>query len=201
VQIVPVVDAGEAEQPIPEREEPIVPRTTPIVSTPTPIPAQPNRAAEITNVPPIGERIRTRDIDPRLWSEPERALPPVPTDAELARGRLYARLGAYNDSMLIAAEAAARATDWTATDANGDRWGVSPGKLHLGPITLPLPVSFSPPPGRRDEIAGRVRTWNETEYQVGRAVVRDDFTSQVRAIRARKDAERDSTRRARGGGG
>lgn len=200
VQIVPVEDAGEAEQVVPEQQEPLVPRAVPLIPTPLPVPARPDPGAATVVVPPIADRIRTRDVDPRLWSEPEKALPPVPTDAEIARGRLYARLGAWNDSTSMAAEAAARATDWTATDANGNKWGVSPGKLHLGSLTLPLPISFQAPPGRRDELAGRVRTWNETEFQVGRSIVRDDFKAQVRAIRERKDAERDSTRRARGGG-
>ena len=200
VQIVPVEDAGEAEQVIPERQEPVIPQAVPLIPTPLPVPARPDAGAATVVVPPIADRIRTRDVDPRLWREPEKALPPVPTDAEIARGRLYARLGAWNDSTSMAAEAAARATDWTTTDANGNKWGVSPGKLHLGSLTLPLPVSFQAPPGRRDELAGRVRTWNETEFQVGRSIVRDDFKAQVRAIRARKDAERDSTRRARGGG-
>lgn len=201
VQIVPVEDAGEAERPIPEREEPVVPQQAPIVTTPIPVPERAEAtASRTTDVPPIADRIRTRDVDPRLWAEPEKALPPIPSDAEIARGRLYARLGAWNDSVMIAAEAAANATDWTTTDANGDKWGVSPGKLHLGKLTLPLPISFQAPPGRRDEFAGRVRTWNEIEYQAGRSIVRDDFKAQVRAIRERKDAERDSTRRARGGG-
>jgi hypothetical protein len=197
VRIVPLPEGVEAERALPEPEDPVVPPTMTFPAV-IPLPAQP--AAATVEVPPIADRIRPRDLDPRLWTEPEPGLPPIPTNAEIARGRLYARLGVWNDSILMATEAAARATDWTATDANGDKWGVSPGKLHLGPVTLPLPISFSPPPGRRDEFAGRVRTWTETESQVGRAIVRDDFKSQVKAIRERRDAQRDSARRARGGG-
>ncbi|MGH7500272.1 MAG: hypothetical protein ACREL7_00805 [Longimicrobiales bacterium] len=204
LQIVPVTDGTiTPEAAAPARAVPAA-LPQPVPGTTSPITAPPGLAGAAgrteTEVPPISVRIRGRETDARLWaSPPERALPPVPSNAELARGRLYARLGTWNDSMLIAAEAAAKATDWTGTDANGNKWGISPGKLHLGSLTLPLPISFGPPPGRRDEYAARDRTWRESEIQYGRSIVRDDFKSQVRAIRARMDAKRDSTRRSGGG--
>ncbi|CAN5822868.1 hypothetical protein BH23GEM6_BH23GEM6_26650 [soil metagenome] len=48
-------------------------------------------------------------------------------------------------------ERARRSTDRTRTDASGRRWGASPGKIHLGGVTLPAPT-LTPPPGQRDEI-------------------------------------------------
>ena len=196
VQVVALPDGVEPASPLPDREPPAT----------APRPTQPEPVGRVTETPPpaardvgtLRDRIAPRAVDPRLRAAPDPLLPPVPSDAEIARGRLYARLGAYNDSTLIAAEAAARATDWTTTDANGNKWGVSPGKLHLGSLTLPLPISFSPPPGRRDELNGRVRNFNESEYQAGRWVGDNTLKDQIRAIRARKQAERDSTRRSGG---
>jgi hypothetical protein len=112
------------------------------------------------------------------------------TPDEVVRSRVATTITAYNDSMAAAAGAAARATDWTVKDADGNRWGVSPGKFHLGGLTLPLPFQLSTPPGRRDEVAGRVATWNaiqqQSAYVEGREVVKD----RVKAIEKRKAAER-----------
>ena len=65
------------------------------------------------------------------------------------RLRFLARLEVLNDSAAAAAEAAAEATDWTYTDEEGRRWGISPGKLHLGDLTLPLP-SFGTSSAQRE---------------------------------------------------
>jgi hypothetical protein len=103
----------------------------------------------------------------------------------------------------MAAEAAraAGALDWTVKDRNGGRWGVSPGAIHLGGITLPLPIQFSPPPGRRDEMVERSRRWSEGEAQRALFDVQASFEDRVRAVRERADAQRDSARRSGGGGG
>ena len=145
----------------------------------------------------ISERIRPPLSDPRLWSPPTGFPPPVDAfDAML--DRVAGRLGAWNDSTAAAALAAAKTTDWTVTDADGGRWGVSPGQLHLGSITIPLPVGFSTPPGRREETLARVRGWSEIEAQAGRTAVRETFDDRVKAIRARTDAQRDSTKKSGG---
>ena len=103
-------------------------------------------------------------------------------------------MGAYNDSVSDDAAARERATDWTVTDEAGGRWGVSPGKVHLGGITLPMPVNLSPPPGRREEVAARTRGWSETQAQAARAAADDNFQDRVKAIRERRQAQRDSAR-------
>jgi hypothetical protein len=68
--------------------------------------------------------------------------------------------------------------------------------VHLGSITIPSPVQFAPPPGRREEYATRMRQWSEAQDQAARAQVRGSFDDRVKAIRERKDAERDSVRAA-----
>jgi hypothetical protein len=110
------------------------------------------------------------------------------------RARLAARMNAYNDSVAAEAGARERSTDWTVADGEGGKWGVSPGKVHLGGITLPLPVAFSTPPGRREEVAAKTRSWSETRAQASRAEADDNFQERVKAIRERRQAQRDSAR-------
>jgi hypothetical protein len=135
------------------------------------------------------ERLMPDERDAQVWMPPSPINAPLDAEAA-ARARLAGKLDAYNDSVALAAASAARAVDWTKTDANGGRWGVSPEGIHLGDITIPVPVNFSAGPGRRDEAAGRVRDWGEIQSQAGRAEGRETFEERVRAIRERKERER-----------
>jgi hypothetical protein len=142
------------------------------------------------------DRVRPRATDPRLWGP----IPEPPSEGRRvdaftsALAPLYAQFDAYNDSTRAAAEAAAKATDWTATDASGGRWGISPEGIHLGKVTLPIPIGFSAPPGRRDELSGRINGWSAIRRQQGEAEVRESFEDRVKAIRERNAAKRDSSR-------
>ena len=118
-----------------------------------------------------------------------------PTGIETVRERVAGTLRAYNDSVAAALAAAENATDWTVKDKDGKRWGVSPGKLHLGGVTLPLPVAFATPPGRRDEVAARNRSYTEIEQQATRMQLKDSFEERVKAIRDRKERERAEKRK------
>ncbi|MGH7507334.1 MAG: hypothetical protein ACRELX_16895 [Longimicrobiales bacterium] len=93
----------------------------------------------------IADRLAPRSGDPLLWARPNHPLRPELDLLNNVRARVYGQIDAYNDSIAAFAEAERRATDWTHRDANGDRWGVSPGKIHLGKVTLPLPFGFSVP--------------------------------------------------------
>jgi hypothetical protein len=108
----------------------------------------------------------------------------------MVRARVAAQLGAYNDSIAAQAAASARATDWTVTDAEGGRWGVSPGKIHLGSLTLPLPFTFSAPPERREEVAGRLANWTAIQQQATIVEGREIVKERNKAIEQRKAAER-----------
>lgn len=136
------------------------------------------------------ELLRPGALDPALFGEME--LPPL-SDEERYRLQLAGRLEAWEDSVRTEMERAARATDWTYTDEDGNRWGVSPGRIHLGKFSLPLPVGFAPPPGLRDEI--QRRGWESAEIRRG-AIEQDLFETQqerIREIRARREAERRDT--------
>lgn len=194
LRIVPVMQAYEiavvdAEVPsieaqLPEREKPVV-EVTPIVPS-GPAPGIAPRAAREALDPSL-ERLRYRTPRTDVW---RRSDPPPRSGEEVVRERVAARLDAYNDSVAADAAASARATDWTVKDADGGRWGVSPGAVHLGSITLPLPFTVAAAPGRREEFAGRVRTWNELQDQAARVEGKEVFDERVKAIRERLEKER-----------
>ncbi len=132
-------------------------------------------------------------IDPRITSAT--AFPPAEkTGAEAVRERISDRLSVYNDSLMAAEEAERRATDWTVTDRNGNRWGFAPDGIYLGKVKLPA-VAFSTPAGRRDEVNGRIRDFNEIERQVMYEESRASFKDRVELIRQRKERERAEKRK------
>lgn len=136
---------------------------------------------------PVHERLQYRVGSVRdVWRPAPSAEPGVLTPIERVESRIASSLQEYNDSVAGEAARRARATDWTVADADGGRWGVSPGKLHLGEITLPLPVHFSP----TEEYATRIRDFNEMRIQAAMVEGREVFDDRVRAIRERMDAER-----------
>jgi hypothetical protein len=122
--------------------------------------------------------------------------PGIITPQQAAAARLANGYLSINDSIAAATAAANSATDWTKTDKNGNKWGVTPGQLHLGSITLPLPFYFQTPPGRRDDAAKAARTYAESNAQAKRMELEETFESRVKAMRKRKDAQRDSARAA-----
>ncbi|CAN5846430.1 hypothetical protein BH23GEM6_BH23GEM6_15110 [soil metagenome] len=83
------------------------------------------------------EGLRTGPRDPRLWVNPRDVPLPEQSDRERYQVHIQARIDAMNDSIRGDAERARRATDWTVTDKEGRRWGLSPEGLHLGGVTVP----------------------------------------------------------------
>ncbi len=146
------------------------------------------------------ERLRPRLGDERLRIIPTIILPtrldmtPAERTAEL-RARLYALIEEYGDSVAAAMAREAESMDWTVGE-DGNKWGVSPGQIHLGPITLPLPFYFGP----TREQAAQAGEWADIQMQAGQGAVDEAFEDRVRAIRERREAEakRDTTS---GGGG
>jgi hypothetical protein len=118
------------------------------------------------------------------------------------RLQLIAELEAMADSAAIAAELERRATDWTYTDEDGKRWGVSPGKIHLGDLTLPVPFGFGMSAYDRERARDRLWAWEEIEQSAARGAVIESWKERDRRIRERLNAERrpDTTRTGGGGG-
>lgn len=130
------------------------------------------------------EALRPRLLDPRLRPGDAEALR---TDDERAALRTYGRINALNDSILAEMERTRRAMDWTFTDDEGRRWGISPGRIHLGGLELPLPLAFTPSAEQRE----RIREWEEIQAQADRGAIGEEFDDRVEAIRARREAERE----------
>lgn len=187
--VEPLPDDQEEEEP--EVAPPVAP-SPPAVPSPgaggggTPDPDSPGEPVRRS----AAELLRPGALDPALFGEME--LPPL-SEEERYRLQLAGRLEAWEDSVRTEMERAARATDWTYTDDEGNRWGISPGRIHLGKFSLPLPVGFATPPGLRDEIERR--SWESAEIRRG-AIEQDLFETQqerIREIRARREAERRDT--------
>jgi hypothetical protein len=138
----------------------------------------------------VRDRLRYRMAAPEVWQPPSPERVAELTPQEIVEQRIARQLGEFNDSVAAEAAARERALDWTVKDGDGGRWGVSPGKIHLGGVTLPLPLALTAAPGRREEFAGRVRTWSELQEQASRVEARDEFKDRVRAINERMDRER-----------
>jgi hypothetical protein len=144
--------------------------------------------------PPRGRRasevLRVRSSDMRLWRQ---AMPELfeLTDAEKMQLELAGRLEEWTDSVAQVVAAELALTDWTTTDDQGRRWGISPGKLHLGDLTLPLPFYFSGNTWQRD-LASR-RAWEDQDILNGANVqaLRSSWRERAEAIRRRRDRDRD----------
>jgi len=135
--------------------------------------------------------------DPRLYVDPRRIALPEPTPHERYMAHLEARLRGLQDSAAAEAERQRRATDWTVRDADGRRWGVSPGRIHLGPLgSLPLPLTLGGSGERRDEAEAERRQRAEIDRQEQRRETRRTQEERARATRTRQDSLRqDSLRR------
>ncbi len=133
--------------------------------------------------------LRVRSSDPRLWRA---ALPEIfeLTEAEKLQLELAGRLEAWNDSVAAAVAVETAWTDWTMTDGDGNRWGVSPGKLHLGKLTLPLPFRFASSSWQRERAARKA--WEDADIlnNISAQAARASWEKRAKAIRERKDRER-----------
>lgn len=141
---------------------------------------------------------RIRITDTSLWmvARPDLILL---TPEQRMQLELMGRLEAWNDSLRVAIAAEAALLDWTKSDGKGGKWGISPGKLHLGSITIPLPFGFGPNPWQAEQIARRQRREDDILDHVQAQVVRASWKERAEAIRRRKDRERERARERRGG--
>ena len=134
--------------------------------------------------------LRVRSSDTRLWRE---AIPEAfeLTEAQRMQLELDGKIEEWADSVAIALAAEYALTDWTTTDDQGRRWGISEGQLHLGDITLPLPFYFSGNSIQRAQAARRA--WEDQDILNGtnNQAVRSSWKERAEAIRRRRDRSRD----------
>lgn len=139
--------------------------------------------------PTAAERLRPNLQDARVWAPLDAILNQL-TAEQIQELELSGRIAEWQDSLEAEARRQAGLTDWTHTDGQGRRWGVSEGKLHLGDVTLPLPFSFGTPVGRRDEVNRRAWEWDEIQRGSTTGALRDSWKDRAQAIRERRDRER-----------
>lgn len=182
VQIVEIVT--------PEAEDP----ADPIEIDAPDLPEVAVEVADFDEEPPVrfdpyysaAERLRLGPGDPRLWQPIDPALA-EPSPDHVLETLLAIAIRESNDSIAAAIEAARAATDWTHTDDEGKKWGVSPGKIHLGDLTIPLPFGFGPPPdysGDRAEMAFRLL---DIERAASRGAVQRSWKERREAMKKRRE--------------
>ncbi|MFC1660878.1 hypothetical protein ACFL3S_05405 [Gemmatimonadota bacterium] len=173
------------EEPVPEAE---VPPQEPRGGIPRGQPGDPVTDEPGSNLS-AAERLRPQAGDPRLWAPVDPELTAL-TEEQILQLQLIAELEALGDSAAADAERARAAMDWTHTDSEGRKWGVSPGKIHLGDITLPMPFGFSAPPSVREANRNRIWEWDDIERGAARGLAQQSLRERAEAIRRRKNAER-----------
>jgi hypothetical protein len=136
----------------------------------------------------IAERLQPRSIDPRLWAPIDEQYLEL-SDEERARLLIEGLIQTYNDSLAIAQALSERATDWTFTDDQGRRWGLSPGRLHLGDFSVPLPA-IATPRGRVEAALARQFITDDLQRAAVTAQIRETWSERARAIRERLELER-----------
>jgi hypothetical protein len=164
--------------------------------------AEPSRAGEEGSRRDPGRPLAPRMTDPRLWLERGRVARPDVEEAARIRAPIREGVAAINDSIAAADERESKASDWTSSDEEGGRWGISPDRVHLGGLTLKLrhctvePCEgwlFPTPADRKDEYENRLGGFAEIRLQVSRADLEDALRVRAAAVRARMNAQRDST--------
>jgi hypothetical protein len=190
-------------QPEDELTPPSVTATVPLIASPDEDLAPSGPVAPPSSGISAADRLRPATYEEELWVS---LVPEAVTlsEQEILQGLIYGQLEAFNDSMAIRAARSARGTDWTYTDEEGNRWGISPGKLHLGKFSIPLPFSFGSPVGASDDLQDAL--WMDREIARAAGLLEADATIRERAaaIRARVDearARRISADSTRSGGG
>ena len=135
------------------------------------------------------ERLRVGEGDPRLWAPLDRELV-EPTPDQLLALRILAAVEASNDSAAAVAERLAQDMDWTYTDDEGKRWGVSPGRIHLGDVEIPMPFGFGPPPDYNGDQADWAFRMADIERAAGTLAARQSWRERMEVMRLRREARR-----------
>lgn len=204
---VPPEDVEEEAEVEPEEDVPPEP------TVPAPVPPaveSPATEPEVAETEPdeeelgrtLVELLTPQPGDPRLWAPLEQGYMEL-TDEERAQLMLRGMIRSWSDSMAVAAALSEAARDWTYTDDEGRRWGLSPGRLHLGDFSIPIgDLSIGGPVGFLEN--RMLNEWLLQDLARGTAqqIIRETWAERARAIRERMDAEREERRnRGDGGGG
>jgi hypothetical protein len=146
--------------------------------------------------------IRPTYADPRLWQRADAVVSAPKSAKERIDSVIADRLGPVRDSIAAAQAIAAgqrKPGDWT-TKGPGGTWGMDPQNIHLGRVKVPTALlgllTTNLQKGLRsnpNELANERRlaqARQEIMDHAQRGMAEDDFRGAVKAIRARKDRER-----------
>ncbi len=160
------------------------------------VPGRPDEPAEgerVTNA----SRLTLRYSDPRLWFDPRDPMLFGDRLARFARADSAVRaiLRDWLDSLRLTDDERRRAMDWT-FEKDGKRWGISPEGIHLGDITIPIPINFAPSGPKRREFEQAIRDLTAIQLQDLRVDVERATEEARQRMRERSEEE---IRRSRGG--
>lgn len=195
---------------------PITTTVPPRVAAPPVAPAQaptglpsiptgpPRTAPDLGTGPLVGGGGDTRGVrpsytDPRLWTPVAPQVTAPLTQTEKVDSVMAPIFRMLADSMRAAIANGRDPTDWT-FKVGGQKYGIDQKFIRLGPVSiptaalafLPLNVTGNPSAIERDRRLASMRT--EIMEQAARASRDEDFQKAVKALRERKQKERDEER-------
>jgi hypothetical protein len=134
-----------------------------------------------------------------VWVPPGEVLSAPKSQIERMDSSIVAAIKKYQDSVAVATGGRA-ADDWT-FEKGGKKYGLDKQGLHLGALTIPkyllpsfdprLAAAMNPAAAERaklDAISADIR------LQAQRAMTEDEFRKAVKALRERKDREREKAK-------
>ena len=229
VEIAPILPEDLPEEPRPEPPEEEIPEVEPepleeeeeeaeedeeeAAEERAPLPGAPGLIVAGQPTPPEGprgrtnaSRLRLRFSDARLWFDPQspRLIGERLVQFARADSAVRAILRDWLDSMALADDIRRRARDWT-FERDGGRWGISPDGIHLGNVTIPLPIGdldgdgyndfFVPAGPQRRAFEQAIRDLTAIQIQN----LRDDVEAAAAEARARmRERSEEEVRRRRG---
>ncbi|MDE2879759.1 hypothetical protein [Candidatus Palauibacter soopunensis] len=168
-----------------------------------PLPGAPGLIVAGQPAPPEGprgrtnaSRLRLRFSDPRLWFDPQspRLIGERLVQFARADSAVRAILRDWLDSLQLEEDVRRRARDWT-FERDGKRWGFSEQGIHLGDVTIPIPIGFAPTGPQRRAYEQAIRDLTAIQIQN----LRDDVEAAAAQARARmRERSEEEVRRRRG---
>jgi len=174
----------------------VVPTLVPVAPSTTPVPAPTDvGTGPVVGTGGPGEGVRPEYHDPRVWVPPA-PLVSAPKSSKARVDSLVAtQIQAHNDSVIAAAAGFKKPGDWTITH-NGQKYGIDPQFIRLGPVSIPTAVLALLPLNRvqGNPMAGANEATLDARHaeimdQAQRGMDEDAFRSAVRKLRERKEAE------------
>jgi hypothetical protein len=184
---------------------PVAPLDAPSALPPIPT-NRPTATIEVGNGPLVGGGGDTRGVRPSytappLWAPVGPAVTAPLSATERLDSALSPTFAALADS--IRREAANRRdpNDWTKT-IGGRKYGIDPSYIRLGPVSIPtallafLPMNVGANPAAIERQRRLDYMRQEIQLQAARAAREEEFNLAVKALRERKQKERDEKKKA-----